>query len=379
MNHTPLSRRKVLGGLSLAGLAGGGILARQAIGATHAEAERIEQRKLQAQRHEPSQQPHTSGAGASTDPHRDLHGSMFVVGEVDHAANGFNPTDMLTDFDYGTISTLPNGQTLREYTIVSSNKTIEVAPGVSFSAWVYNGRCPGPFIRATEGDRVRITFINGSDHPHSMHFHGIHEANMDGVLPVKAGETFVYEFDAAPFGLHLYHCHVPPFMRHLHKGLYGLFIVDPKTPRPVAKEMAMVMNAFDVNFDGANEIYAVNSIGFHYTKHPIPLKVGELACIYVANLTEFDPINSFHLHAQLFNYFDTGTALTPSAYTDVIMQCQAQRGIIEFKYDRPGVFMFHAHQSEFNQLGWMGLFEVTDTGAASAPGEVARRLGFDLA
>jgi FtsP/CotA-like multicopper oxidase with cupredoxin domain len=104
-----------------------------------------------------------------------------------------------------------------------------------------------------------------------------------------------------------------------------------------------------------------------------------LARIYVANLTEFDPINSFHLHAQLFNYYDTGTSLTPSAYTDVIMQRQAQRGIIEFKYDRPGVFMFHAHQSEFNQLGWMGLFEVTETGAASAPGEVARRLGFDLA
>lgn len=271
MHNTPLTRRKKLSGLGLAGIAGGGLLARQAIAATNSEAERVEQRRLQAQNHEPGQQPHTPGTGTSTDPqdpHRDLHGSLFVVGEVDHAANGFNPTDMLTGFDYGAVSTLPSGQTLREYTIVSTNKTIEVAPGVSFSAWVYNGRCPGPFIRATEGDRVRITFINGSDHPHSMHFHGIHEANMDGVLPVKVGETFVYEFDAAPFGLHLYHCHVPPFMRHLHKGLYGLFIVDPKTPRPPAKEMAMVMNACDVNFDGATK--STRSIPLAFTTPSTP-------------------------------------------------------------------------------------------------------------
>lgn len=375
MGLSTLSRRKLLTGLGLAGLAGGGLLAQQALATTNAASDEIERRRLMAQDHQPGQPDHAGGDGQPNE-HRDLHGSMFVVGEVNHASNGFNPTDLLTDFDYGAVSTLASGQTLRDYTIVSSNKTFEVAPGVSFSGWVYNGRCPGPFIRATEGDRIRITFVNGSDHPHSMHFHGIHAARMDGVTPVGPGETFVYEFDAEPAGLHLYHCHVPPFMRHLHKGLYGLFIVDPKEPRSAAKELAMVMNAFDVNFDGANEVYAVNTVGFHYTKHPIPLKVGEPVRIYLANLTEFDPINSFHLHAQLFNYYDTGTTKAPTAFTDVVMQCQAQRGIIEFSYDRPGVFMFHAHQSEFNQLGWMGLFEVTDTGAASAPGEVARRLGW---
>jgi FtsP/CotA-like multicopper oxidase with cupredoxin domain len=299
----------------------------------------------------------------------------ILVGDVDPAVNGFDPSAMLTDFDYGQVSTLPGGQTLREYQIYAADKLIQVAPGISFPAWTYNGRVPGPTIRATEGDRVRVTFTNGSTHPHSIHFHGFHAAAMDGVTPVAPGEQAVYEFDAAPFGLHVYHCHVPPFMRHIHKGLYGTFIIDPKTPRPPARELMMVMNAFDTNFDGANEIYAVNSVGFHFTKHPIPLKVGELVRIYLSNFTEFDPINSFHLHANLFNVYRTGTRLEPSEFTDVVTMGQAERHILEFTYERPGQFMFHAHQSEFNGLGWMGIFDVSEDGAASAPFESAARLG----
>ena len=100
--------------------------------------------------------------------HGDLPGT---VGEVDHEKNGFNPTDILTDFDYGEVSTLPNGQTLREFKIIAINKNIEVVPGIEFPAWTYNGRIPGPTLRCTEGDRIRIQFSNGSNHPHSMHFH----------------------------------------------------------------------------------------------------------------------------------------------------------------------------------------------------------------
>ena len=60
---------------------------------------------------------------------------------------------------------------------------------------------------------------------------------MDGITPiVNTGERFVYEFDAKPFGLHLYHCHVPPIKRHIHKGLYGTFIIDPPGGRRPARD-----------------------------------------------------------------------------------------------------------------------------------------------
>src|SRR4030067_1902339 len=137
------------------------------------------------------------------------HGGFGVVGEGDHVRNGFNPTAMLTDFDYGTVSVMPNGQTLREYNIVALDKEIEIAPGVFFPAWTYNGRVPGPSLRCVEGDHIRITFSNGSSHPHTMHFHGIPAGSMDGAPGagagmVQPGDRAVDEVDAYPLGPQLY-------------------------------------------------------------------------------------------------------------------------------------------------------------------------------
>ncbi len=272
-----------------------------------------------------------------------------------------DPMQILTDFDMGQVSQLPDGRTLREYQITSYDREIEVAKGVVFPAWTYNGRVPGPTIRCTEGDVVRVKFVNAGTHPHTIHFHGIHAANQDGVFePVPPGGTFTYEFTAEPFGLQLYHCHVMPLKKHIHKGLYGAFIIDPRTPRPPAREMVMVMNGFDLNGDGENEFYTVNGVAFYFQDHPIQIKKGELVRVYLVNLTEFDPINSMHIHANFFHYYPTGTSLTPSEYTDTVMLCQGQRGILEFTYNHTGRFMFHAHQSEFAELGWMGFFEVME-------------------
>jgi manganese oxidase len=316
--------------------------------------------------------------------HQQLHGNMITVGDVDYAANGFDPTAMLTDWDTGKVSKLADGRTLRTFEVVGQNKEIEVVPGVFFPAWTYNGRVPGPTLRATEGDRLRIVFQNNGSHPHSMHFHGIHSARMDGVPGagvIEPGGEFVYEFDALPFGCHLYHCHALPLRRHIHKGMYGAFIVDPdpaKHPEQAAaarsrllgtpenkewQEFVMVMNGFDTNFDNENETYAVNTIAHHFAKHPIHVDRNRPVRIYLVNILEFDLVNSFHLHGNFFDYYDHGTTLTPTLRTiDTVMQCQAQRGILEFTYQNhePGLYMFHAHQSEFAELGWMGMFDVRE-------------------
>lgn len=272
----------------------------------------------------------------------------------------------------------------REWTITATDHEFEVAPGVTFAGWLYNGRVPGPTLRCVEGERLRIRFVNASTHPHSMHFHGIHAARMDGVPGAglaQPGEEFVYEFDAVPFGCHLYHCHAIPLKRHIHKGLYGAFIVDPDpalhpaerayaasrllgAPENAAwQEMIMVMNGFDTNFDDENEFYAVNTIPFAYFKKPIRIEKSRPVRVYLVNITEFDPINSFHLHGNFFDFYDHGTTLQPTHRTiDTVMMCQAQRGILEFTFanHEPGLYMFHAHQSEFAELGWMSHFEVVE-------------------
>lgn len=297
----------------------------------------------------------------------------------DYVSDDFDPTAYLATWNFNNLppeerakfyqeSAMRDGTMLREYWMDTQEIQIEVAPNVFYPAWAYNGQVPGPTIRATEGDTIRIHLSNKASKPHSIHFHGFHSAGMDGSgadpadKMILSGETFTYEFKAEPFGFHVYHCHSYPVSQHLSKGLYGAYIVDPKSDtRPKAdEELVMIMNAFDTNFDGGNEIYSVNTRAFAYAKEPIQVKKGELVRIYLANMVEFDLLNSFHLHANFFHEYPTGTELTPDNFTDTIVLGQAERSVLDVRFREPGMFMFHAHVGEFSELGWMGMFDVVE-------------------
>jgi FtsP/CotA-like multicopper oxidase with cupredoxin domain len=338
-----VSRRKLLGGAAAAGAS---------IPLLH---ELVPHRGLHDQSASARQEAISNGHQA----HRGS-GHLGATGRVDAKANGFDPHAILRDFDEGIVR---NG--VREWEIVAEDRKIEVAPGVHYDAWTYNGRVPGPTLRAREGEKLRVNFTNASEHPHTMHFHGIHRDLSDGVPGIGAGnigpgESTTYEFDATPFGLHLYHCHSTPLAEHIAKGLYGMFIIDPKDGRPAADELVMVMNGFDTNFDRSNEVYAVNTVAFAYMDEPVRVKRNELVRIYLVNALEFDLLNSFHIHANFFDYYPTGTRREPRDFTDTVIQGQGERGILELRFPYTGKYMFHAHVSEFAELGWMGFFEVVD-------------------
>ncbi len=354
---------------SVAAFSRRGILRASALGAAGAAAASLfvlgPRRSVKADQHEDANG--SPGGGfvgniSEVDGFDHTHELSGSVGDVD--TSEFDPSVYLEHFDYGQVSTLPGGRTLREYTLVAVDKEIEVAPGVFFPAWTYNGQVPGPTIRCTAGDLIRIHFNNAGSHPHTIHFHGIHPPGMDGVLEaIPVGDSFTYEFEAQPWGLHLYHCHSVPLKRHIHKGLYGTLIIDPPEGRAPAREMVMMMNGFSTQFDGENTFYAVNTVAFHYlSMHPIMVKVGEPQRIYLVNITEFDLINSFHLHAEMFKLYRTGTNMDTFELTDTVMLCQGERSILEFSLPAPGSYMFHSHQSEFAELGWMGFFVATEEG-----------------
>ncbi|WNX00577.1 multicopper oxidase domain-containing protein [Bacillus sp. TSA-4] len=78
--------------------------------------------------------------------------------------------------------------------------------------------------------------------------------------------------------------------------------------------------------------YTVNGYAFAFMNHPIKIKKDQLVRIYLSNLTEFDLLNSFHLHANYFTYYPTGRNDNPSQFTDTIMQCQGERTGIRVKH-----------------------------------------------
>jgi len=271
--------------------------------------------------------------------------------------SNINPMQIARDFDYGTV-TRENGRTVREFRLEANTSIVQLNSAVTFNTWNVNNRVPGPTLRATEGDRIRVIFYNKAGHSHSLHFHGVHTSEMDGVKPVKNGSVFIYEFDAAPYGLHLYHCHIEPVTRHIGKGLYGMFIIDPPKPRPPADEILLIMGGYDVNDDEKNELYAFNGLPNYYMNNPIPIYRNQLIRLYVLNLIEYEAAVTFHLHANFFDVYRTGMTLTPSERTDVITMGVAERHILEFTYGYPGKFMFHPHQDAIAEAGCMGVFEV---------------------
>jgi len=126
-----------------------------------------------------------------------------------------------------------NGQSIKVFKLTVEDVSFEIFPGKTISqAWGFNGLIPGPTIRVTEGDRIRIIFTNNTDNEHTLHVHGQPKPlEMDGIPyvsqpPLKKGETFTYEFTVRKSGTHWYHCHVDSH-HHVDMGMYGAFIVDP--------------------------------------------------------------------------------------------------------------------------------------------------------
>jgi nitrite reductase (NO-forming) len=308
-----------------------------------------------AEPYDPAGGGHVHGAGEA---HDELERLGLVRGGYGHGPQP--PRDLAPEL-VGSLTSPPAADgaapgTTRELTIPVAAERWAVADGASIDAWTYGGRVPGPVIRATEGDRLRITVANRTDRAHNLHLHGSHDPQMDGWEPIPPGEEVTYDLEAGPAGLHPYHCHLPPFAEHLRRGLYGAMIVDPPGGREPAVEVMMVLSGFDLDGDGRNEVYGFNGICGLYDRHPITVPVGELVRVYLVNHVEGEPVAGFHLHAQTFDVYRSGTGDRPDEHTDQVTLGQADRAVLEFRLPTRGRYMFHPHQHHLVERGAMGWF-----------------------
>lgn len=252
-------------------------------------------------------------------------------------------------------ATFPPAESTLEVEIDVVEQTLEVGANVFFPAWTYSGTVPGPILRARAGETIEVRLRNLTSHPHNLHFHGAHSPEMDGWEPIPAGEEFVYRIEAGPPGVHPYHCHVAPLSEHIARGLYGMLIVDPPEGRPAAHEVTLLLSGFAVG-GVPNAVMAWNGVAGYYARYPIKVPQGELVRAYVVNMTEYEPVGSFHLHARTFDVFPSGMGERPAFAGDTLTMGQGERAILEFTLPDVGRYMFHPHQHHLADRGAMGWF-----------------------
>jgi len=143
------------------------------------------------------------------------------------------------------------------YTLNAGPLTVDGKP-----AYGYNGTVPGPELRVTQGERVKVTLVNRLPEATSIHWHGVNLPNaMDGVSgvtqeAVAPGGTFVYEFVATEPGTYWYHAHQRA-NEQISRGLYGAFTIVPRVGVPEQRDYSVVVHSgigtSDVRINGGDK------------------------------------------------------------------------------------------------------------------------------
>ncbi len=290
-----------------------------------------------------------------------------------------------------------NGKTIKVFTLTVRDIGFELFPDAPMMGWGFNGTIPGPTLRMTEGDRVRIILKNDSSGKHTIHVHGQRKpVFMDGVpyigqKPVRKGESYTYEFTAQKLGTSFYHCHVDS-AHHMDMGMYGAFIVEPKEEKyTYDREYIMILDEWPTKHIHVHEkddeeaghekhgvvsvhkgtqpehahpggrtekrdyypkthnphnpvydAFTINGRAFPLTE-PVYVKTGEkirLRFINAGYQSHF-----MHTHSHKFRVITRdGAYVDEPQLIDTVHVGAAQRVDVIIEADNPGIWPFHCHR-----------------------------------
>jgi len=218
----------------------------------------------------------------------------------------------------------------------------ETEEGNGRPAFAFNGMVPGPTLRATVGDPVRVIVNNRMTQSTAIHWHGMDVPNaQDGVPfitqePIIPGETFTYEFIAPNSGSHMYHSHHNS-LEQVVGGLLGAFVIYPQDRSQDPEydsEYIMILN--DTVFG-----FTINGRSYPYTQ-PIIAKVGERIRLRYYN--EGLMIHPMHLHGMPQMVFaKDGFNLPAPYYADTVNIAPGERYDVLIEARAPGIWAFHCH------------------------------------
>ena len=274
------------------------------------------------------------------------------------------------------------------------DRVIEIAPGVSFSAWTFGGHVPGPIVHARVGDRIRFSMTNRSDEAmpgiigfgmpmmHSMDFHAAMVSPQDKYRSIAPGQTISFEFQLNYPGAFMYHCGTPMILEHIASGMYGMLIAEPRNgyPTKVDREYAVIQSEFYSRLDPQKRVvdgkplyvldtdrvrtkastYTVfNGVYNAMVDHPLPAKPGERVRLYVLNVGPSNT-SSFHVVGTIFDrVWIDGNPDNQFRGMQTVLLPSSGSAIVEFKIPESGKYVMVDHHFANASQGAIGVIDAT--------------------
>jgi len=260
---------------------------------------------------------------------------------------------------------------------------LDPGAGTQYRYWTFNGKVPGPMIRARQGDTIEVTLHNdaGSHMVHSVDFHAAlgpgGGAALSQTIP---GQSKTFTFQATTPGLFVYHCGTPMIAEHMANGMYGLILVEPAEGLPHVDHEYYVMQGEVYTaapkgkpglqqFSGVKlmaetpEYYVFNGAVDALMKgHPMHAEVGQTVRFFFGNAGP-NGTSSMHVVGEIFTHDYSLGSLTSPPLTGVQTATVPPGGaaILEVTTNQPGKFVLMDHAIARMEQGLMAALEVTGT------------------
>ena len=267
---------------------------------------------------------------------------------------------------------LPDQDGIIRFKLTAKEVISEIADGIYFNYWTYDGQVPGPMLRVREGDTVEITLTNdpSSIHPHNIDLHSVTgPGGGAAVTNVKPGETKTFRWKALASGLYEYHCAMANVSTHNAHGQYGLILVEPKNGLGAVDKEFYIMQGelytqgflgtkglaiFDPNalLDGIPNYITFN--GRIEDTPRMKAKVGDRIRMYVGN-GGINLISSFHVIGEIFDVVYPEASMGKEPFRNVQTTAVLPGGatIVEFKVEVPGKYVLVDHAlARLNKGAW---------------------------
>ncbi len=253
----------------------------------------------------------------------------------------------------------------REFSMTIEEVKIQVAPGLKYNVFAFDGQVPGPLIHVRQGDDVTVHVTNNTSLPHTIHWHGFYQTDNwrnDGVPAIsqpgpgiQPGDTYTYHWTAEKPGTMWYHCHVNTNEHVGIRGMWGPIVIDPKEPsaleKKVTKDVIMMLSGWESKYADTygkggkptdpDDYFSINAKSFP-TDQPIRVQKGDVLRIrfigagnnlHAMHSHGHDMLVAFRDGLQLKDPYPVDTQLVyPGSHNDVIMYM-----------NNSGRFIFHDH------------------------------------